>query len=929
MDDGLLERDRELAALERLIEGARDEGGRVVLIEGPAGIGKTRLLGAAREHAARGMTVLTARCSELEREFSFGAVRQLFEPVARDAERRARLLAGAAAPVEGVLGAPEGDAEGTFAVLHGLYWATLNLAEERPVLIAIDDLQWSDRPSLRFIAYLAARLEGAPVLVAASVRSTDPGTDPQLLAEIAADPLTDAVRPGPLGEASVGELIHGRLGEPTRRSREACLEATGGNPLLLRHVLIALEQDGVRPTAAGAAAVRGIGSRAVSRTVLLRLSRLREEAAAVARAVAVLGESSKLPAVAALTGPRRGRGRARGRRAGAGGHPAARAAARLRPPARARRRLPRRAGRRARAASTGARPTCWPRAHAADEEVAAQLVHAPRRGDPATVDRLRAAARESVRRGGPENAMVYLARALEEPPPPAICGPSWTSSWGSPPPRRTRRSRSSTSRAPPRSSPIPALRAIAAFALAQSQLFIGGAKEGGALARRTAAELGPELADLRQMLDEIELLSVFFGYDPGALDRLAHYREARDGDGLGAKMIAAATAFAWGAGGGPAAEVEALALEAYAGGELLTSGNGLSWSAAMVAPMLSESPRATEIYRATREEAYRRGSRFAMSSSEMFEGAYLLLAAGDLEQGGEAVRISLRLQELWGSDATGEVVGARARRAARAPGRRRRGGRARPSARRRPAATSPTAPTCGAEHDGGDPARRRAARRGTRAGRADGPQRRRTCCHPDWKPWQSLKARALAQLGRRDEAMAAMTAELELARTVGGDRVIGRCLRQLGELEGEAGEPRLHEAVELLSRTPARLELARALAALGALQRRTRRPTEAREPLRQALELAEKCACPPLVEAVRSELYATGARPRTAALGGVEALTARELRVATMAADGPHQPRDRAGALRHAQDGRGAPVQRVPQAGHQLTARAHGVLSDA
>jgi predicted ATPase len=119
LTDGLLERERELAALEGLIDDAREGRGRVVLIEGPAGIGKTRLLAAARERGARGMTVLTARCSELEREFSFGAIRQLFEPVARDAERRARLLAGAAAPVEGVLGAPEGDAEGTFAVLHG------------------------------------------------------------------------------------------------------------------------------------------------------------------------------------------------------------------------------------------------------------------------------------------------------------------------------------------------------------------------------------------------------------------------------------------------------------------------------------------------------------------------------------------------------------------------------------------------------------------------------------------------------------------------------------------------------------------------------------------------------------------------------------------------------------------------------------------
>jgi DNA-binding NarL/FixJ family response regulator len=141
-------------------------------------------------------------------------------------------------------------------------------------------------------------------------------------------------------------------------------------------------------------------------------------------------------------------------------------------------------------------------------------------------------------------------------------------------------------------------------------------------------------------------------------------------------------------------------------------------------------------------------------------------------------------------------------------------------------------------------------------------------------------------LGRDEEALAAMEAELALARDVGGRRVVGRCLRQLAELEGEAGEERLGEAIELLASTPARLELARALAARGGLLRRSRRPTEAREPLRQALELAEACGCPPLVESVRSELYATGARPRTSALAGVESLTARELRVATLAADG-------------------------------------------
>src|SRR5215218_6181353 len=259
----LLERGPELDALDQLIAEAVDGRGAVALIEGPAGIGKTRLLAEARERAGDRMTVLTSRCSQLERDFSFGAVRQLFETVARDPAAREQLLAGAAAPVEGVLDVTAADgaaAEGSFAVLHGLYWAVLNLADERPVLLAIDDIQWSDRPSLRFVSYLAHRLEGVPVLVAATLRSTDPGTDAALLAEIAADPLTQSVRPAPLGRESVGDLVARRLGaEPDYGFVAACLEATGGNPLLLRQLLTALAADGVQPTAGAATAVREIG----------------------------------------------------------------------------------------------------------------------------------------------------------------------------------------------------------------------------------------------------------------------------------------------------------------------------------------------------------------------------------------------------------------------------------------------------------------------------------------------------------------------------------------------------------------------------------------------------------------------------------------------------------------------------------------------
>ncbi len=83
-----------------------------------------------------------------------------------------------------------------------------------------------------------------------------------------------------------------------------------------------------------------------------------------------------------------------------------------------------------------------------------------------------------------------------------------------------------------------------------------------------------------------------------------------------------------------------------------------------------------------------------------------------------------------------------------------------------------------------------------------------------------------------------------------------------------------------------KLELARALAAHGSLLRRGRKPTEARESLRRAFELAEVCGAHGLAAEVRTELHATGARPRTSALKGPGSLTASEKRVADLAAEG-------------------------------------------
>jgi hypothetical protein len=96
----LLERDAEIAAVRGLVDAACSGSGRALVVEARSGLGKTRLLGEARAIAAEvGLTVLSARGSELEREFSYGVVRQLLEPplAAAGPDERAQLLSGAAA----------------------------------------------------------------------------------------------------------------------------------------------------------------------------------------------------------------------------------------------------------------------------------------------------------------------------------------------------------------------------------------------------------------------------------------------------------------------------------------------------------------------------------------------------------------------------------------------------------------------------------------------------------------------------------------------------------------------------------------------------------------------------------------------------------------------------------------------------------------
>jgi hypothetical protein len=116
--------------------------------------------------------------------------------------------------------------------------------------------------------------------------------------------------------------------------------------------------------------------------------------------------------------------------------------------------------------------------------------------------------------------------------------------------------------------------------------------------------------------------------------------------------------------------------------------------------------------------------------------------------------------------------------------------------------------------------------------------------------------------------------ELELAGAFGAPRALGIARRACGLIEGgEPGLELLRQATATLARSHATLEYARALADLGAALRRAGRRSDARDPLRTALDLAHRCGATAIAERARTELIATGARPRRPLRTGADAPT--------------------------------------------------------
>ena len=282
--------------------------------------------------------------------------------------------------------------------------------------MVVDDAQWADAPSLRFLSFLVPRLEELPVALVVAARPREAREQAALLESLAADAAAEAVTPAPLTPAGVAELLARELGAPPEAAfASACHRATGGLPFLVRQVVAGLREGGVAPTEAAAPLVERTGGRAVGRWMLIRLERLPPAAGRLARALAVL-ETADLAQAGAL--------------AEVGADDAAAAADTLtavgilapgRPLAFAHPMM--REGlygelstaERARAHREAAR--LLHDAGAPPERVAEHLLAAEPAGDGWVVDRLADAGRRAAASGAPESAAVLLRRALAEPPP--------------------------------------------------------------------------------------------------------------------------------------------------------------------------------------------------------------------------------------------------------------------------------------------------------------------------------------------------------------------------------------------------------------------------------------------------------------------------------------------------------------------------------
>jgi DNA-binding CsgD family transcriptional regulator len=893
----LLEREAELAMIDELVGELPGGVGRALLIEGPAGIGKSSLLWIAVEKGrAGGARTLVARASEFERDYAFGVVCQLFEPLVAglgDEERRA-LFAGPAAPAEPILSGAAGSiamsiSDARFGTLHALYWLTIHLSEREPLLLAVDDVQWADGPSLRFLSFLERRLEGIRALAVFAARSGERAVDADSLEALLASGRAHHSRPAPLGPAAVENLVRGELTRaPEPDLVDVLREATRGNPYFLREMLVALRAEGPRPTAADAERLVESGAPGVSRMILRRVRQLDPPAVTLAEAVAVLGADAR-PAIAAAVAGLDDQGAAAAIRGlveagllSTGGrlelaHPLIRSAIRtsLAP------------ARRAELQADAARLL-------ADEELveaaAEHLLDLPPDGQPWVAEVLAAAADAAVSRGAPEVALTLWRRALQEPPAPAqeadllLATGAVESELGRPEAiEHLRQALAAATGA--------AARAAAARELAEALLRAGDTKGMADVLDQVAVEVAP--VD-RRLAEELEAQLLLFGpWDlalaPDLIPRLD--RLAAPDPGAGAQpvrmsLVAISALHAI----RPATEVAAAAESALAAGALVARQTWMAAAGFVAANILAIAGRPDEalahIERAmTRDRArmavgaLRTGlgvrARVALMRGDVLTAETELRALFDLAQEGELgppglldllIEVLVERGRLDQAEEALEAAGLAGELPPFSPLNSLMCARGRLLVARgqvEPGIAELLA--CGERCEIA----------------AGGPG------NPAIVRWRSEAALALAATGRTAEALALAEEEVRLAVRFGAPHVEGPALRVLGVLsEGAARLALLRRAVAMLEPSFARLDLARALGDLGTVLAAAGEASEARSAFGRALDLARQLGAEVLAARLLDDLVAAGGRPRSPARRGIEGLTPSERRVAELAAGG-------------------------------------------
>ncbi len=878
-----------MAGIEAALGRARAGRGSALLIEGPAGVGKTSLLGVAGTIAlAAGFLVLTAIGGAIEIDLPWNLVRQLFDGVigAPD-EEQTTLLSGAAALAAPALGLARGAEAGS---MHGLYWLTASLAERQPVLLSVDDAHWGDEPSLRFLAYLAPRLADLPVVLAVVTRTGE--QQPEPLAAVAAAE-TRLLTPSELSPGASAELTRRRLGDDAAEELcRACHRVTGGSPFLLEALLEQLDREGIEPATAGADAVAGATPESVRRSLLLRLARLPEATRRLAEALAVLGAEASPTEAAALADLEPSD-------AAAAADDLARTSI-LRPGTELSFRHPlvrevvygaipehergRRHGRAARLL-----------ADAGDEgeRVQAQLLLSEPAADEWVVGHLRRNAAVALAEGAPQTAVELLGRALREPPPDASRA-EVMAELGRAELAAGRPGAAEHLRAAVAITEDPRSRARTALDLGRSLYVTGRPHEAATALERGFEELRAAAIDDPSLSGELRAtwlavarteiplrarateLALQVAVDPPA------------GNSYGERALLAQVAGELTFAGEPRVRPLELAREALAEGRLIAeeTADGLNWIAAMGALGWGDDFDAYDrLQMAAQAEARRRGSviglvngSYGLSFSHFYRGL-LASAVASATQAIEAAAEgwifflpAARAQLAWSLIELGELDAAEHQL---------RQARADPTWADSSMQALVLEAQARIELARGEPGRALAS--ALAAGRVAGDAH---IPNPSVLPWRSRAAIAAARLGDQDRAQELAGEAVTLSRRFGAPRALGMALIAQGTARADDGIEALEEAVAVLHDSPARLELARALTLLGAALRRQGRTKAAREPLAAGLDIASECGAKAIASRARDELTAAGARPRRGRSTGREALTPAELRTAELAASG-------------------------------------------